>query len=57
MEWYMFFSDVTLGKVFAEYTIAVGVGFVILRFIAKLIPGKADDKLIEDIKNKIFGGK
>ena len=57
MEWYMFISDITLGKILADYTIAVGVGFIILKFIAKLIPGKADDKLIDDIKNKIFGGK
>jgi len=57
MEWYTFISDITLGKILADYTIAVGVGFIILKFITGLIPGKADDKLIDDIKNKIFGGK
>jgi len=57
MEWYMYISDITLGKLIANYTIAVGCAFIILKFIAGIIPGKADDKLIDDIKNKIFGGK
>jgi len=57
MEWYMYISDAILGKIIADYTIALGVVFIILKFITGLIPGKADDKLIDDIKAKIFGGK
>lgn len=56
MEW-SYISDIALGKLIADYTIAIGCVFIILKFITKLIPGKADDKLIADLKAKIFGGK